>query len=82
VLAILTLGVVPLMQVSLKRQKEQQLREVLRQMRERSINSTVKRWPAHSCKPITTQEGSPLDSHHSKIRRSSRENIFNDRACG
>jgi len=34
VLAILTLGVVPLMQVSVKRQKEQQLRDVLRQMRE------------------------------------------------
>jgi general secretion pathway protein G len=34
VLAILTLGVVPLMQVSVKRQKEQQLREALRQMRE------------------------------------------------
>jgi general secretion pathway protein G len=34
VLAILTLGVVPLMQVSVKRQKEQQLRDALRQMRE------------------------------------------------
>lgn len=34
VLAILTLGVIPLIQVSVKRQKEQQLREALRQMRE------------------------------------------------
>ena len=34
VLAILTLGVVPLVQVSVKRQKELQLREALRQMRE------------------------------------------------
>jgi general secretion pathway protein G len=34
VLAILTLGVVPLIQVSVKRQKEQQLRDALRQMRE------------------------------------------------
>ena len=34
VLAILTLGVVPLMQISVKRQKEQQLRDALRQMRE------------------------------------------------
>ncbi len=34
VLAILTLGVVPLMQVSVKRQKEQQLHDALRQMRE------------------------------------------------
>ncbi len=34
VLAILTLGVVPLVQVSVKRQKEQQLRETLREMRE------------------------------------------------
>jgi general secretion pathway protein G len=34
VLAILTLGVVPLAQVSVKRQKEQQLREALRVMRE------------------------------------------------
>src|SRR5213075_2794994 len=34
VLAILTLGVVPLVQVSVKRQKELQLREGLREMRE------------------------------------------------
>lgn len=34
VLAILTLGVIPLMQVSVKRQKEQQLRAALREMRE------------------------------------------------
>ena len=34
VLAILTLGVIPLMQVSVKRQKEQQLHEALREMRE------------------------------------------------
>ena len=34
VLAILTMGVVPLVQVSVKRQKEQQLREALREVRE------------------------------------------------
>jgi general secretion pathway protein G len=34
VLAILTLAIVPLVQVSVKRQKEQQLREALREMRE------------------------------------------------
>src|ERR1051326_3561780 len=34
VLAILTLGVVPLVQVSVKRQKEVQLRDALREMRE------------------------------------------------
>jgi len=34
VLAILTLGVIPLMQVSVKRQKEEQLRAALREMRE------------------------------------------------
>lgn len=34
VLAILTLGVIPLVQVSVKRQKEYQLRAVLREMRE------------------------------------------------
>ena len=34
VLAILTLGVIPLIQVSVERQKEQQLRDALRQMRE------------------------------------------------
>ena len=34
VLAILTLGVIPLVQVSVKRQKEQQLRDSLREMRE------------------------------------------------
>src|SRR5205823_14680149 len=34
VLAILTLGVIPIAQVSVKRQKEQQLRGALREMRE------------------------------------------------
>jgi prepilin-type N-terminal cleavage/methylation domain-containing protein len=34
VLAILTMGVIPLVQVSVKRQKEQQLREALREIRE------------------------------------------------
>src|SRR5215467_11896886 len=34
VLAILTLGIVPLARVSVKRQKEQQLHEALREMRE------------------------------------------------
>ena len=34
VLAILTLGVIPLVQVSVKRQKEDQLRATLREMRE------------------------------------------------
>src|SRR2546421_10885188 len=34
VLAILTLGVIPLVQVSVKRQKEEQLRAELREMRE------------------------------------------------
>jgi general secretion pathway protein G len=34
VLAILTLGVIPLVQVSVKRQKEEQLRSALREMRE------------------------------------------------
>src|SRR5262245_66403158 len=33
VLTILTLGVLPLVKISVKRQKEQQLRETLRQMR-------------------------------------------------
>src|SRR5947199_9456703 len=34
VLAILTMGVIPLVQVTVKRQKEQRLREILREMRE------------------------------------------------
>ena len=34
VMAILSMGVIPLVKVAVKRQKEQQLREVLRQMRE------------------------------------------------
>src|ERR671913_15301 len=33
VMTILTLGVIPLMQISVRRQKEQQLRDSLRQMR-------------------------------------------------
>jgi len=46
VLAILTLGTVPLAQVAVKRQKEQELRESLRTMREAIISFIARRWPA------------------------------------
>ena len=56
VLAILTLGVVPLAQVAAKRQKETQLREALRQMRE-AIDQFHREALAGAAQQIAQQQG-------------------------
>src|SRR5207302_3408867 len=56
VLAILTLGVIPLVQVSVKRQKEEQLREALREMRE-AIDQFHREALAGAQQQITQQQG-------------------------
>ncbi|HVS83513.1 MAG TPA: prepilin-type N-terminal cleavage/methylation domain-containing protein [Pyrinomonadaceae bacterium] len=56
VLAILTLGVIPLIQVSVKRQKEQQLHEALRQMRE-AIDQFHREALAGASRQIAQQQG-------------------------
>ena len=56
VMAILTLGVIPLVQVSVKRQKEQQLREALRQMRE-AIDQFHREALAGASMQIAQQQG-------------------------
>jgi len=56
VLAILTLGVIPLIQVSVKRQKEQQLHDALRQMRE-AIDQFHREALAGASMQIAQQQG-------------------------
>ena len=56
VMAILTLGVIPLVQVSVKRQKEQQLHEALRQMRE-AIDQFHREALAGASMQIAQQQG-------------------------
>src|ERR1700694_925314 len=56
VLGILTLGVIPLVQVSVKRQKEQQLHEALRQMRE-AIDQFHREALAGASRQIAQQQG-------------------------
>src|SRR4029077_13118028 len=58
VLAILTLGVVPLVQVSVKRQKEQQLHEALREMRE-AIDQFHREAVAGAQMKANKQQGQP-----------------------
>lgn len=58
VLAILTLGVIPLVQVSVKRQKEQQLREALRTMRE-AIDQFHREAVAGVQMQVNQQQGQP-----------------------
>src|SRR6184192_2001993 len=59
VMAILTLGVIPLVQVSVKRQKEQQLRESLRQIRE-AIDQFHREALAGVQMQVNQQSGQPL----------------------
>src|SRR2546421_913389 len=59
VLAILTLGVMPLVQVSVKRQKEQQLRETLREMRE-AIDQFHREALAGAQMQANQQQGVPM----------------------
>jgi general secretion pathway protein G len=78
VLAILTLGVVPLMQVSVKRQKEQQLREALRQMRE-AIDQFHREALAGVQAQVNQQQGQrPQQSDPENLRTPQVGNIFND----
>src|SRR5712691_7257460 len=56
VMAILTLGVIPLIQVSVKRQKEQQLHDALRQMRE-AIDQFHREALAGASMQIAQQQG-------------------------
>ena len=58
VMAILTLGVIPLVQVSVKRQKEQQLREALRQIRE-AIDQFHREALAGVQMQVNQQQGQP-----------------------
>jgi general secretion pathway protein G len=58
VLAILTLGVIPLVQVSVKRQKEQQLHEALRTMRE-AIDQFHREALAGAQMQVNQQPGQP-----------------------
>ncbi len=58
VLTILTLGVVPLMQVSVKRQREQQLRDALRQMRS-SIDDFRRDTVGMRCTALGAAPGAP-----------------------
>jgi general secretion pathway protein G len=58
VLTILTLGVLPLVKVSVKRQKEQQLRETLRQIR-MAIDEFHRDTVAMVCTGVALQPGQP-----------------------
>src|SRR6266850_323495 len=58
VLAILTLGAIPLLQVSVKRQKEQQLHEALRQIRE-AIDQFHREALAGAQMQVNQQQGQP-----------------------
>ena len=57
VLAILTLGIIPLVQVSVKRQKEYQLRAALREMRE-AIDQFHREAVAGAQMQVNQQQGS------------------------
>jgi len=75
VLAILTLGVVPLMQVSVKRQKEQQLREALRQMRE-AIDQFHREAIAGAQAQVNQQQGQAPQQPQNPAQQ--QQNIFAD----
>jgi general secretion pathway protein G len=84
VLAILTLGVVPLVQVSVKRQKEQQLRESLREMRE-AIDQFHREAVAGAQMQVNQQQGQSTSQQEQAPRNPPNPqnpqqgaNIFND----
>ena len=74
VLAILTLGVVPLMQISVKRQKELQLRDALRQMRE-AIDQFHREALAGAQAQANQQQGQPAQPNPANPQPA---NIFAD----
>lgn len=75
VLSILTLGVIPLVQVSVKRQKEQQLREALRQMRE-AIDQFHREALAGAQMQINQQPGQPNPNQPGSILADPRVRVF------
>jgi len=84
VLAILTLGVVPLMQVSLKRQKEAAASRVLRQMRE-AIDQFHREALAGAtvCKPINNNKrAAPSTATTAKSAGPAGKTSSTIRACG
>jgi len=85
VLAILTLGVVPLVQVSVKRQKEQQLRESLREMREaidqfhrEAIAGAQMQANQQQGQTTAQQEAAPRNQPNPQNPQQGAGNIFND----
>lgn len=78
VLAILTLGVVPLIQVSVKRQKEQQLRDALRQMREAIDQFHREALAGAQLQANQQQEGQPPRQPPQQNPQVQQGNIFND----
>lgn len=78
VLAILTLGVVPLIQVSVKRQKEQQLRDALRQMRE-AIDQFHREALAGAQAQVNQQQpGQTTQQQQPQNPQAQQANIFSD----
>jgi general secretion pathway protein G len=85
VLGILTLGVVPLVQVSVKRQKEQQLRDSLREMRE-AIDQFHREAVAGAQMQVNQQQGqttaqqeqAPRNQPNQQNPQQGAPNIFND----
>jgi len=83
VLAILTLGVIPLVQVSVKRQKEQQLRDSLREMRE-AIDQFHREALAGAQMQVNQQGGagqqeqSPRPAQNPQQQQNPQANVFTD----
>jgi general secretion pathway protein G len=77
VLAILTLGVIPLAQVTAKRQKEQELREALREMRE-AIDQFHREALAGAQMQANQQPGQPAAAPQPSPANPQPGNIFTD----
>ena len=78
VLAILTLGVIPLAQVTVKRQKEQELRENLRQMREAIDQFHREALAGAQMQANQQQPGQPTPPAGSNPNPNPQPNIFAD----
>jgi general secretion pathway protein G len=85
VLAILTLGVVPLVQVSVKRQKEVQLRDALREMREaidqfhrEAVAGAQMQVNQQQGQNTATQEQAPRNAPNPQNPQQGGGNIFSD----
>lgn len=79
VLAILTLGVIPLVQVSVKRQKEEQLRAALREMRE-AIDQFHREALVGATMQAMQQQGQMTTAQQEQAARTAQaqQNIFGD----